>query len=221
MDTRDAACSCGQLRLEAAGDPVRISVCHCLACQRRTGSAFGFQARFPSNQVRVSGRFTEHVRLSDDDGEERRFRFCPDCGATVFYTTADAPDLIAVPVGAFADPSFPPPTIAVYASRRHRWVGLPDSIEWDDVWAAVLPLYKSGQYEAAADQGRELIDAHPEYAELAYNVACCESLAGRTDDAIEHLRRAIDRSERLRLRASSDSDFDPIRDVRAFRELVG
>jgi hypothetical protein len=129
MATRGAACSCGQLELEAAGDPVRISICHCLACQRRTGSAFAVQARFPSDRVRVIGRFSEYVRLCDEDGEERTFRFCPDCGATVFYTTADSPDLIAVPVGAFADPSFPPATVSVYELRRHPWAGLPVSVE--------------------------------------------------------------------------------------------
>jgi hypothetical protein len=128
---REATCSCGQLRVTAEGDPVRISVCHCLACQRRTGSAFGYQARFPADHVRVEGRVVEYVRMSDW-GEERRFRFCPDCGATVFYTTAPAPDLIAVPVGAFADPSFPPPTVSVWESRRHAWVLLPDAIEHED-----------------------------------------------------------------------------------------
>ena len=89
MVTRDAACSCGQLHLTAAGDPVRISICHCFACQRRTGSAFAMQARFPSSHVRVFGRSTEYIRNSDE-GEKRTFRFCPDCGATVFYTTDDA-----------------------------------------------------------------------------------------------------------------------------------
>lgn len=87
MPTREAACSCGQLRLAAEGDPVRVSVCHCLACQRRTGSAFGYQARFPAERVRVAGRSTEYVRTSDE-GEERTFRFCPDRGATVFYALA-------------------------------------------------------------------------------------------------------------------------------------
>jgi hypothetical protein len=133
MSTRHAACSCGQLRLEVAGDPIRISICHCLACQRRTGSAFGVQARFTSDRVHVAGRFSDYVRLSDEGGEERVFHFCPDCGATVFYTTADASDAIAVPVGAFADPTFPPPTVSVYESRRHPWVGLPAAIERDDV----------------------------------------------------------------------------------------
>jgi len=128
-DTRTAACSCGQLTVEVEAEPVRISVCHCLACQRRTGSAFGVQARFERDGVQVSGRFTEYVRLSDEDGEERVFRFCPECGATVFYTTGDAPELIAVPVGAFADPSFPPPTRAVYGERQQPWVRLPKSLD--------------------------------------------------------------------------------------------
>jgi hypothetical protein len=125
MATRDAACSCGQLRVEAEGEPIRISMCHCLACQRRTGSAFGIQARFASDRVRVVGRYSEYVRASDEGGREATFRFCPDCGATVFYTGSDAPDVIAVPIGAFADPSFPPPTVSVFESRRHPWVAVP------------------------------------------------------------------------------------------------
>ena len=129
MKAREAACSCGQLRLTAGGDPVRSSMCHCLACQRRTGSVFGAQARFPSSRVQVEGRFTEYVRYSDEGREERRFRFCPECGSTVFYTTGDQPDLIAVPVGAFADPSFPQPTVSVWESRKHPWLALPTGIE--------------------------------------------------------------------------------------------
>jgi hypothetical protein len=132
MAARDAACSCGQLRLEAAGDPIRISMCHCLACQRRTGSAFSIQARFTSDQVHVVGRFSDYVRVSDQGDKELTFHFCPDCGATVFFTGSDAPDVIAVPVGAFADPSFPPPTVSVFESRRHPWVAVPAAIERHD-----------------------------------------------------------------------------------------
>ena len=220
MATRDAACSCGQLRLEAEGDPIRISMCHCLACQRRTGSAFGIQARFTSDRVHVVGRFSDYVRPSDDGGEERTFHFCPDCGGTVFYTTADASDVIAVPVGAFADPSFPPPTVSVYESRRHPWVARPPGVETDEAWAPLGALYEAGEYAEVADRGRELIEAHPENAQLLYNVACCESLAGRPTDAIEHVRRAIECSEELRSLAAEDSDFDPIRDEPAFRDLV-
>jgi hypothetical protein len=121
-------CSCGQLRVTTEGDPVRISMCHCLACQRRTGSAFGVQARWPSDRVDVTGRYSDYVRISDAD-EERTFHFCPDCGATVFWTTEDRPDTIAVAIGAFADPSFPQPTVFVYGSRRHPWLSVPDGMQ--------------------------------------------------------------------------------------------
>jgi tetratricopeptide (TPR) repeat protein len=90
-----------------------------------------------------------------------------------------------------------------------------------DVSAPLAALYRAGEYAEAADRGRELIEAYPQYPGLLYNVACCESLAGRTTDAVEHLRRAIDASERFRSYAKDDSDFDPIRDDPAFKELTG
>ncbi len=89
-----------------------------------------------------------------------------------------------------------------------------------ELWAPLVPLYEAGDYAEAADRGRELAKAHPEYPTLLYNVACCESLAGRTADAVEHLRLATERSDRLRALAAGDSDFDPIRDAPAFEKLV-
>ncbi len=107
-------------------------MCHCLACQRRTGSAFGIQARFSAEQVRISGRSSDFVRISDEGGEDGTFHFCPECGATVFYTNSASPDLVAVPIGAFADPAFPAPTVSIYESRRHPWLGLPAAMEHHD-----------------------------------------------------------------------------------------
>ena len=89
-----------------------------------------------------------------------------------------------------------------------------------EVWLPINALYEAGKYAEAADRGRELIEQNPGYAALFYNVACCESLAGRTDDAIEHLARAIELSERFRGFAAGDSDFDPIREQPGFKELV-
>jgi hypothetical protein len=86
------------------------------------------QARFPSDRVRIAGRSTEYTRISDDGGA-RTFRFCPECGATVYYTSPELPDLIAVAIGAFADPAFPQPTISVWESRRYPWLDLPGGIE--------------------------------------------------------------------------------------------
>ena len=224
MATRQAACHCGQLRLEVEGDPFVVSICHCLACQRRTGSAFGMQAAFTPDQVQVGGRFNDYRRVSDEaDRKEHVFHFCPECGSQVFYTEPTEPDLIVVSVGSFADPSFPPPTESGYEARRHAWVVLPESIGGGDpsveAWAPVRLLYEAGRYAEAADRGREVLEAVP-HPRIFYNLACCESLAGRTDDAIEHLRQAIEGWEGCREMAKEDSDFDPIRDEAAFRELV-
>ena len=90
-----------------------------------------------------------------------------------------------------------------------------------ELWAPLNTLYKTGEYAEAADRGRVLVEAHPQYAGVFYNLACCESLAGRTTDAVDHLRRAINMSERFRAYAKDDSDFDPIRDEPAFTELIG
>ena len=89
-----------------------------------------------------------------------------------------------------------------------------------EVWAPIHALYLDGKYDEAADRGVGLIEANPEYADVAYNVACCESLAGRTTDAIDHLRLAIERSERFREFAAGDTDLDPIREEPAFKELM-
>jgi len=90
-----------------------------------------------------------------------------------------------------------------------------------EAWSQLRPLYESGEYAEGADRGREVVKAHPEYAGVAYNVACVESLAGRKEDALDHLRLAVEKSDRLRKLAVDDSDFDAIRDEPAFKELVG
>lgn len=99
--------------------------------------------------------------------------------------------------------------------------GKPFEVFGWEVWMPIDPLYRAGDYGGAIEKGREVVEAHPQYAGPLYNLACCESLAGRPDDAIGHLRQAIDRSERFREFARGDSDFDPIREEPGFKELVG
>jgi len=127
MSTRTASCSCGQLRAEVIGEPVRVSVCHCLACQRRSGSVFAAQARFPRQSVVITGQGKQFLRVGDE-GTKTTFTFCPTCGATVFFE-AEGGESIAVPVGAFADPHFPKPSFSVYEERMHSWVSMPPGLE--------------------------------------------------------------------------------------------
>jgi hypothetical protein len=117
-----ASCGCGALTVHVEGDPVRVSVCHCLDCKRRTGSAFSWNATWPAGQVRAEGEYTTFERGSED-GFWARTHFCPSCGVAVFYEIERRPDMVSVPVGAFSDPDFPAPTVEVYVERRCFWVG--------------------------------------------------------------------------------------------------
>lgn len=121
MTHRTAQCACGALSVACEGEPVRVSVCHCLDCQRRSGSAFAYQATFPADQVVPAGESKSFTRVSDS-GRSATFHFCPTCGSTVFYEIEARPGMVSVPVGGFADPDFPEPRVSVYGSRRYRWV---------------------------------------------------------------------------------------------------
>jgi tetratricopeptide (TPR) repeat protein len=170
----------------------------------------------------VGDRIINEHDEGDDGGDEElylvqhgRARFELDAE----QVQAPAGSLVFVPPGvnrtAFAEE--PGTTIIAIGGTPGR-VYEPAGFE---IWAPIAPLYNAGEYAAAADRGQELIEVHPEYPMLLYNVACCESLAGRTADAIEHLRLAIERSDRFRAFAAGDSDFDPAREDPAFNKLVG
>lgn len=132
MTLREATCSCGELAIACEGEPVRISVCHCLACQRRTGSAFGAQARFPRERVAGLEREARTFTRLGDAGGRVTFRFCARCGTTVWWEIDALPGFVAVALGAFADPTFAQPTVSIYEARQHAWVSLAEPIEHHD-----------------------------------------------------------------------------------------
>jgi hypothetical protein len=89
---------------------------------------FAAQARFPASSVVTAGTSSTFVRVGDAGGRST-FHFCPTCGDTVYYTSEGREDSIAIPVGAFADPTFPAPAFSVYENRKHTWVEMPAGIE--------------------------------------------------------------------------------------------
>lgn len=127
MTSRTASSQCSQLRIEVHGDPLGVGVCHCLVCQRRTGSVFAALASFAAPYA-VSGSASEYVRVGDR-GARFVFRFCPVCGTNLFHTEEGVDDRVSVAVGAFADPDFPAPQVSVYDCRRHGWVRMPDGVQ--------------------------------------------------------------------------------------------
>jgi hypothetical protein len=128
MLERTAACACGQLRITCKGEPVRVSICSCTACQRRTGSAYSVNVYFQQSSVEaVVGTFKTFTRTSDA-GRWLNMHFCPVCGTTVFWEAEFAAAMVGTAVGAFADPSFPAPTAAVWTQDKMPWVAVPEDI---------------------------------------------------------------------------------------------
>ena len=121
---RVAECHCGALKVIATGEPDRVYVCHCKACQRRTGAAVHSGARYLKSRVRIEGESKIYAR-SADSGFEIRFHFCPNCGSNVYWEGDRAPDYYGITVGSFADPEFPAPTFSLWEESMHDWLGLP------------------------------------------------------------------------------------------------
>jgi hypothetical protein len=120
--------SCGQLTTTVAEDPVRVSLSHRLAYQRRTGSVFGAQAGFNKKSVTIHGTCRQYVRIGDE-GTRTTFRFCPPCGATGYYKAEDREDSRDISVGAFGEPRFPRQPSRSTKNAKHAWVGLPPDIK--------------------------------------------------------------------------------------------
>lgn len=129
MTSRTASCRCGQLTATVTGDPVRMSVCHCLNCKKRSGSAFAAQARWPADQVAIEGR-SKSFEKAGDSGNPCTFHFCAECGSDVYYViTGKFDGLVAIPLGAFDDPYFFKPDHSVYEHRKHEWVEISGDVE--------------------------------------------------------------------------------------------
>ena len=130
MTDRTASCRCGQLKATVTGEPVRVSVCHCLDCKKRSGSAFAVQARWPAELVSIDGKSKTWVNIADS-GNRIAFHFCPECGSDVHYEISGKFDgLIAIPLGAFDDPYFECIDYSVWERRKHEWVDvLGDHVE--------------------------------------------------------------------------------------------
>ena len=126
--TRIAKCQCGGFRVITSGEPEAINICHCQACQRRSGVPLTANAYFHKSAVHLEGEYRIYVR---DAKEGRQFQnhFCPTCGSTVCWTPDIRPHHYGVAVGAFNDPAFPPPTASLYEQSKYTWVELPPDIQ--------------------------------------------------------------------------------------------
>jgi hypothetical protein len=125
----EGGCVCGAARFKAIGEPLRVTICHCTWCQRRTGTAFGTEVVFADNQVVLAGDETGRYRhVSDESGRWLDVEFCRHCGSNLGFTPEAAPGIRTLPAGAFDDPTW------IDAERyRIRHVYLRSRRAWSDL----------------------------------------------------------------------------------------
>jgi hypothetical protein len=134
---RTATCVCGQLTIAVDGEPVRVNMCHCVDCQRRSGSPFQIGAIFRDVHVKqINGQTNIYARRAAS-GSTIDLNFCPNCGVSVFFRVGRRPGIIGVHGGCFADPDFPKPTRILWLKDKCSWVDLPDEIERFDEQAPI------------------------------------------------------------------------------------
>jgi len=138
IKTRKASCNCGQLTVTTKGpDPDRVVMCNCFLCQKQTGSPFSVQARFPNEQVKIEGKSkawtfdgatplpyrtcSSSNGITNSPPDVVTSHFCPECGSTVYYFRKSDPARTGIRVGAFADPTFPPPMGSGLEQYAHPW----------------------------------------------------------------------------------------------------
>jgi hypothetical protein len=133
-EQRGGGCVCGAVRFIALGEPRRVTVCHCLWCQRRTGTAFGTEVVFDQDRVRMVGDEPRRYRhLSDESGRWLDVEFCGRCGSNLGFTLHAVPGVRTLPAGAFDDAAWlAPDQVAfrhVYLRTRRPWSELSPLVE--------------------------------------------------------------------------------------------
>jgi tetratricopeptide (TPR) repeat protein len=165
---------------------------------------------------------TEHDEAEPDSSEELYVVISGHAAFEVDGQTQDAPAGTLIHV----QPGIKRSATAVEAGTTVVAIGAgppgkPYEPEGWELFAPLLPLFESGQFEEAADRAQALLADDPPYSSVYYNTACAEARAGRTADALAHLRRAVELSPTLAEVARGDDDFAVVRDQPAFAEIVG
>jgi hypothetical protein len=109
MERYGGGCLCGAVRIEAAGRPYRVGVCHCMDCRRHHGALFHASAIFAADAVTISGETRDYAGR----------HFCPRCGSSVVGRSGDE---IEVNLGALDAPDQLTPTYELWTVRRESWL---------------------------------------------------------------------------------------------------
>ena len=133
MSAREGGCSCGAVRYRLASEPLFVHCCHCLNCQRQTGSAFVINLLIESDRVELLAGRPEPVDVPRDDGSVQRVYRCPACRVAVF-SEYGGPALKFVRAGTLDQPASVAPDVHIYTRSKLPWVELPESVPAVDVY---------------------------------------------------------------------------------------
>jgi hypothetical protein len=156
--TREGGCSCGAVRYRLTSDPMFVHCCHCLNCQRQTGSAFVINLLIETDRVEVLAGDPQPVDVPRDDGSMQRILRCPTCQVAVF-SHYGRPEVSFVRGGTLDDPSAIAPDVHIFTRSKLGWVTLPDSVPAFEVYYDSKALWPPASLErlravmAPADDG--------------------------------------------------------------------
>ena len=123
----EGGCSCGAVRYRLTSEPLFVHCCHCLNCQRQTGSAFAINVLIEADRVELLAGEPEPVPVPRSGGKKQRIFRCPTCRVAVFSTYTRA-TIRFVRAGTLDDPSYVEPDVHIYMRSKVPWVELPESV---------------------------------------------------------------------------------------------
>ena len=129
----EGGCGCGEVRYRLASEPLFTHCCHCLNCQRQTGSAFVINLLIEADRVVLLAGEPEPVEAPRDDGSKQRIFRCPSCQVAVF-SQYGRPEVSFVRGGTLDQPSSIAPDVHIFTRSKVPWVALPESTPAFDVY---------------------------------------------------------------------------------------
>ena len=133
-DKLEGGCACGAVRYRLASGPMFVHCCHCLDCQRQTGSAFVLNALIEGTRVQLLSGETKPYPQPTDSGRPHVIHRCPDCGTALWSTYGGREQLRFVRVGTLEQPSTLAPDVHIYTRSKQPWVRLPDGVPAFEVY---------------------------------------------------------------------------------------
>jgi len=137
-------CACGQVRFRLTSAPMFTNCCHCLDCQRQTGSAFAINALIETDRIELLGGAPEPVSMPTDSGHPHDIHRCPACSTALWSDYGRRPGLRFVRVGTLDDPTAVAPDAHIFTRSKQPWVGLPADTPAFDVYYQMAALWPAG-----------------------------------------------------------------------------